>query len=180
MGNFIANVFGWIWSNFIGWPRESSPFTGFLRICLFSFILSFATVTLPLWLGLYCLVSMIIGMLQFGGMHSINGPLDFKLNREISEGIEEGSIKVMEKPSYTFEQEYPGLSWWFRVRDHHMAGLTNTEKAKFFVETGGLTEGSVKDLMKYPHTKRAIERLDYECRRPSKELINFMRGVKVK
>lgn len=176
MGNFVSSVFGWIWSNFIGWPRESSPFTGFLRICLFSFILTFASVTLPLWLGLYCLLSLIIGLIQFGGAHSINGPFDFKLNRQIREGIEDGSIKVMNKTNYSFDKQYPGLSWWFRVRDHHMSTLTNTEKAKFFVQTGGLTEESVRNLEKYPHTKRAIERLDFECRRPTKDLINFMRG----
>jgi hypothetical protein len=178
MGNFIANVFGWIWSNFIGWPRESSPITGFLRICLFSFILSFATVTLPLWLGLYCLLSLIIGLFQFGGVHSINGPFDFKLNKQLKEGIRDGSITVVNPRDYSFDKEYPGLSWWFRVRNHHMSTLSNSEKAKFFVETGGLTEGSVKDLMKYPHTKRAIQRLDFECRKPAKELIEYMRGVK--
>jgi len=183
MGNFIANVFRWIWSNFIGWPRESSPFTGFLRICLFSFILSFATVTLPLWLALYCLVSMIVGIFQFGGAHSINGPLDFEMNRKIKEGIQDGSITVLEditSPTASFEQQYPGLTWWFRVRDQHMSTLSNSEKAKFFVETGALTEASVRDLSKYKHTKRAIERLDFECRKPAKELVNYMRGAKIK
>lgn len=180
MGNLIANVFLWIWQNFIGWPRESSPLTGFFRMCLYSYILLVATVTLPLWLGLYCILSFIIGIFQFGGLHSINGPFDFKLNRQIKEGIEDGSIKVVNPVDRSFEKEYPGLTWWFRVRNHHMAGLSNSEKAKFFVQTGGLTEGSVKDLSKFPQTKRAIQRLDYECRRPAKELIEFMRGVKVK
>jgi hypothetical protein len=180
MGNFIANVFSWIWSNFIGWPRQSSPFTGFLRICLFSFILTFATVTLPLWFGLYCLLSLIIGLFQIGGVHSINGPFDFKLNREIRESIEDGTIKVVTQRDDSFDKEYPGLTWWFRVRDHHMSTLPNSEKAKFFIQTGGLTENSVRQMSKYPNTKRAIERLDFECRKPARELIDFMRGAKIK
>jgi hypothetical protein len=186
MGNLIANLFLWAWSNFIGWPKEESRLTGFIRIMLYSYILSNYqnyflgdnNDTLPIFLGVFCIIQFIVGILQFGGLHSINGPFDFKLNREIKEGIADGSIKVINPVDRSFDKMYPGLSWWFRVRNHHMAGLSNTEKAKFFVQTGGLTEGSVQDLSKYPHTKRAIERLDYECRRPAKELIEFMKGNK--
>jgi hypothetical protein len=39
MGNFIANVFIWAWSNIIGWPREESRFTGFLRMCLYLYLM---------------------------------------------------------------------------------------------------------------------------------------------
>jgi hypothetical protein len=186
MGNAIASIFIWAWSNFIGWPREESRGVGFIRMCLYSYILFkyqsyfLGEEDLPLFLGLFCLVQFIIGILQFGGAHSINGPLDFELNRQIREGIDDGSIKVINTRDDSFEKQYPGLTWWFRVRDQHMRTLSNTEKAKFFAQTGGLTEGSVRELSKYPNTKRAIERLDYECKKPAKELIDFMRGAKIK
>ena len=181
MGNFIANVFIWAWSNLIGWPREESRFTGFLRMCLYLYLMmscNFGDSDWGVIIFLFCFVEFIIGMIQMGGAHSINGPLDFKLNAQIKEGIRTGEIQVLEE-SRPFESKYPGLTWWFRVRDSHIQSLTNTEKAKFFVETGALTEDSVRNLEKYTNTKRAIERLDFECRRPRKELINFMRGKSI-
>lgn len=188
MGNLISNVFSWFWSKFIGWPREESHFTGLLRMILWGYIIiekgpyfdHLLGKDWGFWFFVFSVGQFILGMLQFGGMHSINGPFDFKLNRQIREGIDNGSIKVVGKQDMSFEKEYPGLHWWFRVREQHMSGLTPSEKAKFFVETGGLTESSVNQLAQYPQTKRAIQRLDFECRRPPRELVDFMRGKSIK
>lgn len=187
MGNLIATVFLWVWSNFIGWPTRESRLTGFVRFALY-FYLNYHSKVVVSWVGggtwglildMFLILQLFIGMFQFVGLYSLNGPFDFKLSRQIRDGINDGSIKVVGNNDYSFDRQYPGLSKWFRVRDHHMSMLPNSEKAKFFVETGALTEESVKDLMKYPHTRRAIQRLDYECQKPAAELINFMRGKKI-
>lgn len=186
MGNALASVFLWVWSNFIGWPRHESRFAGFVRICFYSYIIvqqqSFFNENYDngwaILLSLFCILQFIIGIFQMGGAHSINGPTDFELNAELERQRRSGELNIV-NIDRTFEQEYPGLTWWFRVRDNHMSGLSNSEKAKFFVETGALTEGSVRELEKYKQTKRALQRLDFECRRPHKELVEYMRGVKI-
>ena len=188
MGNFIASVFLWVWSNFIGWPREKTHFFGLVRMCVTSYFLTvkssyFFSNPDNNWivlLGGFLTFQFVLGLLQFFGAHSINGPLDFKLNKEIEEGLKRGDIKDVTRPiGNDFERDYPGLTRWFRVRNHYMSGMSHTEKARFFVDTGALTEGSVREMEKYKSTKRALERLDWECKRPAKELVDYMRGAKV-
>jgi len=189
MGNAISSIFIWVWSNFIGWPREESRFTGAIRICLYLYLLLsdnfiktlFQNDVYDALLPWFLFIQVIVGIVQLAGGHSINGPTDYELNKSLkyargSESSDDLSIGYDD----SFERQYPGLTWWFRVRENEMSAMTHSEKAKFFVETGALTEESVRNLSKYPQSKRAIERLDFECRRPHKELVNYMRGVKVK
>jgi hypothetical protein len=188
MGNLIANVFSWFWSKFIGWPREESNFTGILRTFLWGHILFYKDAFFEnllghywfSWFSIFAIGQFFLGLLQIVGMHSINGPFDFKLNRDLQEGMMSGRIKVIGKQDTSFQDEWKGLHRWFGVREHYMSGMTPTEKAKFFVETGGLTEETVKQLSQYPQTKRALQRLNYECQRPPKELVDFMRGKNIK
>jgi len=188
MGNLIASIFIWVWSNFIGWPREESRFIGFIRVFIyFYFMLEnkalynlFDNEIYQALIPWFCLIQIIIGVVQIAGGYSINGPFDFELNKAIKDGKRDGSITVISDRERTFEEEYPGLTWWFRVRENEMSGMSHSQKAKFFIETGGLTEASVKEMSKYKNTKRALQRLDFECKRPHKELVNYMRGVKIK
>lgn len=176
--NPLVSITDGIFDNLILLPQSESRFLGWVRFFGFMSLMWFDPFELNLqdtfWIipyALICLVEMGIGLVQMLGFHWGHKET----------GYEE---VVYETPSVasqrtTSVKNYPHIERWFTTRDYYLSGLSGEEQAKFFVETGALTEDSVREMSKYPNTRRALERLDYELSgRTPKEQVNFLRGYK--
>jgi hypothetical protein len=175
--NPIVTLFDGIFDNIILLPQRTSRLLGWIRFFGFMSLMWFDPFELNLqdtfWIipyALVCIIEMGIGILQAWGLHW---------------GHKEtgNQIFIDSTPSVASQGngEYPYIQRWFSTRDYYLSGMSNTEQAKFFVDTGAITEESIREMSKYPNTKRALQRLDFELsNRTPKEQVEFLRGYKSK
>jgi hypothetical protein len=176
--NPIVMLFDGIFDNLILLPQRTSRLLGWIRFFGFMSLMWFDPFELNLqdtfWIipyALVCIIEMGIGILQAWGFHW--GYRD--TGREVI--IDE--TPSVESRGYSKVSDYPNIQRWFSTRDYYLSGMSSTEQAKFFVDTGAITEESIQEMSKYPNTKRALQRLDFELsNRTPKEQVEFLRGYR--
>jgi hypothetical protein len=174
----VVSITDGIFDNLILLPQSESKFLGWIRFFGFMSLMWFDPFGLNLqdtfWIIPYagiCLLEMGIGLAQMFGFHW--GHKETGYNQTIIETPSRAS------QSSSSIKDYPHIERWFETRDYYLSQLSSTEQARFFAETGALTQSSVEDMSKYPNTRRALERLDFELsNRTPKEQVQFLRGYK--
>jgi hypothetical protein len=177
--NPFIMLFDGIFDNLILLPQRQSRFLGWVRFFGFMSLMWFDPFGLNLqdtfWIipyALVCIVEMGIGIIQAWGYHWGNKEVD---GVEYTYDVTPARASV----SGSSPDEYQYIRRWFATRDYYLSGMNSTEQAKFFVDTGAITEESIQEMSKYPNTKRALQRLDFELsNRTPKEQIEFLRGYR--
>lgn len=173
------NPFIWItdffFDNFIFLPSQKSPFMGLVRFFVYLGILMYDWgMTTTIWtiiLTLFCFAHLGLGLIQFCGLHFGDKDEDGHLSEGPAPRIDYSQMTDQE-----LLKKFPGIDSWFNTRETYLRGMPGSEQAKFFVETGSMTTGSLREMANFPSTRRALERLDYELKRPAKDQVEFMRG----
>lgn len=176
--NPIVMLFDGIFDNLILLPQRTSRLLGWIRFFGFMSLMWFDPFELNLqdtfWIipyALICIIEMGIGILQAWGLHwgyKETGYEDY--GNEVSYDTNQGD---------STSGDYPYIRRWFSTRDYYLSNMSATEQAKFFVDTGAITEESIQEMSRYPHTKRALQRLDFELsNRTPKEQVEFLRGYR--
>lgn len=175
--NPLVSLSDGIFDNLLFLPQSPNRLLGWARFLGFLCLMWFDPLELNLqdtfWIIPYagfCIVQMIIGIMQMMGIHWGNRDRHFE-NSTIEE-----TPSIAGRP-YGGMNEYPHIQRWFTTRDFYLSNMSSTEQAKFFVETGALTPDSISEMSQHPHTRRALQRLDFElANRTPKEQIEFLRG----
>lgn len=168
-----------IFENLIWLPRRPARLLGWVRFFLFMSLMWFDPFGLMMLDTFFlipyviiCLGEMVIALMQMGGVYWGHDE-DWVNPIVISETPSRDSMD-----EHTVN-EYPALKRWFTTRDIMLGNMSAKEGAKFFVETGALTEDSISEMSRYRHTRRALQRLDFELsNRTPREQIEFLRGYK--
>lgn len=176
--NPFVSITDGIFDNLILLPQRQSRFLGWIRFFGFMSLMWFDPFDLNLkdtfWIipyALICIVEMGIGIIQAWGYHWGYKPSE-------NEIILDSTPSVASR-SHSSSSDYPHIKRWFQTRDYYLSSMSSTEQAKFFVDTGALTEDSIQEMSKYPNTKRALQRLDFELsNRTPKEQVEFLRGYR--
>lgn len=180
--NPLIWITDFVFDNFVFFPTKPSPLMGLVRFVVYVGIMATdpfnLTASQSIWVVLWSIfgfVQILVSLFQFVGFHT-GSPSE---SGHVSYGRVDPPV-YSEMSDNELLEKFPGIKSWFNTRETYMRGMTASEQARFFVETGGMTTGSVREMSGFPTTKRALERLDFELKRPAKEQVEFMRGKNMK
>ncbi len=177
----IINILRWFWGNFIGKPWNTSRFTGLLRTAVWLWAALYISIHnvdgnfFIALLGLYATLQACVGFFFQFAWGAGGKPLPIELQKAVNAyDAEERARK--ESGIVDIRKDYPEIYEWFRVRENKLSGMSPREGAQFFIQTGGLTEGSIQNMHHYPQTREALSRLNHELKIPPHEKVRFMLG----
>lgn len=173
----------WLWYNFIWYPNGASGSSvGLLRILFYiylivadSFNVLYESSGYAAFICGFMYIEILVGFLQFFGFHSGNTDFTGENSRPIKYRTE---IETEGMTDEEIMRRYPRIERWFEVREAHLASLSLKERAEFLRDTGGLTSIGIREMHKYPRTRRALERLNYELSGSNADMVKFMTGKK--